>query len=165
MISVRLTGRWDDLKDIENPELLKAHLCDVSGVEELAPKIEHPQQDHSSVIYGPDKSVLQYGPPCYSLEDYEELCQAYAPMGLEGSFLICGIDTAANNYPTPFDVAVDKNGEPGTISVTPNMSAFDILQAVVAWADSQFDGFPHHCYAEGLDVDTEKKILHFSMGS
>jgi hypothetical protein len=165
MLSFSITGRWDDLEDIDTVDKLKAHLCEVAGVEELSPKVEHPQTPASSVVYGSEKSQLEYGAPCYSLEDFEELSKAYAPLGLSGTYIVRGIDTASNNYPSWDEVSLDKQGNPLTIEVTSEMSAFDISVAMVKLSDSVFDGFPHHCYFESLDIDPVARTLTFSMGS
>lgn len=154
LIQFQLTGRWDDLDEIDTPRKLKDHLLEMAmGCVIVMPGT----LDQENPPLAPDQ-----GNP---LEHFGEYLKTYAPLCLAGQFTICGIDTAANSYPSQDEIAFDKQGNPLTIEVKSDMSAFDITVAMVAIADSVFDGFPHHCYFEGLDIDPEARTLTFSMGS
>lgn len=138
-LQFNLYGRWDELEEICTPKLLKEVLEDVHG---------------STANEPPTVATM-----------FEGLSKSYVPIGLSGTYTVAGIDTAANSYPSYDEVALDKQGVPLTLSIGPHASAFDILQAVVAISNVAFDGFPHHCYPEGLDIDPVAKVLYFSMGS
>ena len=140
MLEYNLYGRWDELDEICTLKLLKEKLEEVHG---------GTSDDEAADV----------------ARMYTELTPSYEPIGLSGTFTVCGIDTAANSYPLSRDIALDKQGVPLTISIGPHASAFDILHAVVVVSDLAFDGFPHHCYPEGLDIDIDKRMLYFHMGS
>lgn len=150
-----LTGRWDDLEEISNALKLLQHLHEIAGNCYMVNDINLPAD-------APGNLKGDQGNP---FEHFAELQRMYAPLGLSGIYTIRGIDTAANGYPMPTEIALDKQGNPLTIEVNQDMSAFDITVAMVAVADAAFDGFPHHCYFEDLDIDTVAHTLTFSMGS
>jgi hypothetical protein len=142
------TGRWDDLIEVCTPALLKQNLIELS--------------DKGELLEAPPVAGQPWG---YTVAEFEDLCRAYVPLGLSGVFTIAGIDTAANSYPNYDEVALDKLGNPLTLSIGPHATAFDILTAMVAVSNLAFDGFPHHCFPEGLDIDPVARMLYFSMGS
>lgn len=150
--------RWDELEEVSTAYKALGHLQDLSlGC--------YTVKDLNLPATAPGNLADDQGNP---FEHFGEYQKCYVPLGLAGVFTICGIDTAANSYPNTTEVALDKQGKPLTLIVTPDMSAFDILAAVVAISDAAFDGpdsFPHHCYPEGLDIDLGAAQLHFSMGS
>lgn len=110
--------------------------------------------------------LLEFLTEIDAASEFETLKQAlYTPLELSGTFVIRGIDTAANSYPERDEVALDKLGQPLTIEVTPNMGVYDIIVAMVKCADSKFEGFPHHHWFEWLDIDPVARTLTFDMGS
>jgi len=138
MLSINTYGRWDELDTICTPKLLKEVLEEVHGGDDTPPTVA---------------------------TMFEELKGMYVPLGLSGTFTLAGIDTAANSYPSQFEVALDKQGVPLTLSIGPHATAFDIMQATVAICNLAFDGFPHHYWHEGIDIDIDKRLINFCMGS
>lgn len=155
VIEFALYGRWDDLDEINSAFKLLNRLYEVAGGSYVVNDLNLPSD-------APGNLADDQGNPFEGFASYKRM---YIPLGLSGVYTIYGIDTAANSYPGPTTVSVNVQGVPGTIEVTPSMSPFDIMVAAVAWSDAEFDGFPHHCWFEGLDIDTEAHTLKFSMGS
>lgn len=155
MLSFSLYGRWDELDEIDTAFNLLGHLHEVSiGV--------YMVKDLNLPADAPGNLADDQGNP---FENFGALQRMYEPLGLSGTYTVRGLDTAANSYPSMEEVCIDKQGNPITIELTLSMSPFDIMGAVVALTDTLFDGFPHHCYFEGLDVDPVAHTLTFSMGS
>ncbi len=155
MLSFSLYGRWDDLQDINSAYKLLNRLHEVAGGSYMVNNLDLPPD-------APGNLKDDQGNPFEHFGEYQRM---YVPLGLSGTYTVRGIDTVANDYPSPEEVALDKQGNPITIQVTSGMSPFDIMVAMVACSNAAFDGFPHHCYFEGLDIDPVGLTLTFSMGS
>ena len=150
-----LYGRWDELEEIPSAKALLDKLAECAAGSYMV-------KDLTLGSDAPGNLLDNQGNP---FEDFGEFQRMYPALGISGIFTLHGLDTAANSYPMPEEICLDKQGNVIPFEVTPSMSAFNIMEGVVALMDPLFEGFPHHCYFEELVVDIEAKQLRFSMGS
>jgi hypothetical protein len=154
-LSFDLTGRWDDVEEISSARKLLDHLAETAQGCCMVHNLDLGSD-------APGNLKDDQGNP---FEHFGALQRMYVPLDINGTFTVCGLDTAANSYPMPEEVCIDKQGNPITIFIGPGLSTFDIALACRNLFNATFDDFPHHCYFEGLTINLDTKQLIFSMGS